>query len=76
MFAILKGVSFSDVGKEVNKVKKDFQLEDVQYTMTINLSAGKRRKLSITISLILKLFFWMNHQVIWILLQEEIYGKF
>ena len=52
MFAIFKGVSFSDVDNEVNKVIKDFQLEDVQYTMAKNLSAGQRRKLSIAISLI------------------------
>ena len=52
MFAIFKGVSFSDVDREVNKVIKDFQLEDVQYTMAKNLSAGQRRKLSIAISLI------------------------
>ena len=52
MFAIFKGVSSSNVENEVNKSIKDFQLEDVQYTIAKNLSAGQRRKLSIAISLI------------------------
>ena len=52
MFAIFKGVSSNHVENEINKVIKDFQLEDVQHTMAKNLSAGQRRKLSIAISLI------------------------
>ena len=52
MFAIFKGVSSDHVEDEINKVIKDFQLEDVQYTIAKNLSAGQRRKLSIAISLI------------------------
>ena len=52
MFAIFKGVSSRDVESEVNKVIKDFQLEEVQYTLAKNLSAGQRRKLSIAISLV------------------------
>ena len=52
MFAIFKGVSSNSVEGEINKIIKDFQLEDVQYTIAKNLSAGQRRKLSIAISLI------------------------
>ena len=52
MFAIFKGVSSNSVEAEINKIIKDFQLEDVQYTIAKNLSAGQRRKLSIAISLI------------------------
>ena len=52
MFAIFKGVSSRDVDYEVNKIIKDFQLEDAQYNVAKNLSAGQRRKLSIAISLI------------------------
>jgi len=52
MFAVFKGVSSENVENEVNKSVKDFQLEDVQFTIAKNLSAGQRRKLSIAISLI------------------------
>ena len=52
MFAIFKGVSSSNVKREVDKVIHDFQLEDVQYILSQNLSAGQRRKLSIAISLV------------------------
>ena len=52
MFAIFKGVSSNNIENEVNKVIKDFQLEDVQYELSQNLSAGQRRKLSIAISLV------------------------
>ena len=52
MFAVFKGVSSENVENEINKTIKDFQLEDVQYTIAKNLSAGQRRKLSIAISLI------------------------
>ena len=52
MFAVFKGVNSGNVENEINKIIKDFQLEDVQYTIAKNLSAGQRRKLSIAISLI------------------------
>ena len=52
MFAIFKGVESSEVEKEINKSITDFQFEDIQYTLSKNLSAGQRRKLSIAISLI------------------------
>ena len=52
LFAIFKGVSNQSVEAEINKIIKDFQLEDVQYTLSKNLSAGQRRKLSIAISLV------------------------
>ena len=52
MFAIFKGVDSNEVEKEINKSITDFQFEDIQYTLSKNLSAGQRRKLSIAISLI------------------------
>ena len=52
MFAVFKGVPSENVENEINKSIKDFQLEDVQYIIAKNLSAGQRRKLSIAISLI------------------------
>ena len=52
MFAIFKGVSTNNVENEINKIIKDFQLEDVEDKIAKNLSAGQRRKLSIAISLI------------------------
>ena len=52
MFSIFKGVQSDDVKNEVDKVLHDFQLEDIQNMIAKNLSAGQRRKLSISISLI------------------------
>ena len=52
MFSIFKGVNSKNVNSEVNKVLHDFQLENIQYMIAKNLSAGQRRKLSIAISLI------------------------
>ena len=52
MFSIFKGVERKNVKNEVNKVLHDFQLENIQYMIAKNLSAGQRRKLSIAISLI------------------------
>ena len=52
MFSIFKGVESTEVDNEVNKTLHDFQLEDIQYMLAKNLSAGQRRKLSISISLI------------------------
>ena len=52
MFSIFKGVELTEVDNEVNKTLHDFQLEDIQYMLAKNLSAGQRRKLSISISLI------------------------
>ena len=52
LFAIFKGVSAHSVENEINKIIKDFQLEEVQTTLAKNLSAGQRRKLSIAISLV------------------------
>ena len=52
MFSIFKGVQSDDVDNEVDKVLHDFQLDDIQYMIAKNLSAGNRRKLSIAISLI------------------------
>ena len=52
MFSIFKGVDSNDVEQEVNKTLHDFQLDDMQYMLAKNLSAGQRRKLSISISLI------------------------
>ena len=52
MFSIFKGVNSLDVDTEVDKVLHDFQMEDIQYQLARNLSAGQRRKLSISIALI------------------------
>ena len=52
MFSIFKGVESNNVETEVNKVLHDFQLENIQYMIAKNLSAGQRRKLSIAIALI------------------------
>ena len=52
LFAVFKGVSAHSVENEINKIIKDFQLEEVQTTLAKNLSAGQRRKLSIAISLV------------------------
>ena len=52
MFSIFKGVESTEVDNEVNKTLHDFQLEDIQYMLAKNLSAGQRRKLSISISLV------------------------
>ena len=52
MFSIFKGVESNNVENEVNKTLHDFQLEEIQYMLAKNLSAGQRRKLSISISLI------------------------
>ena len=52
MFSIFKGVESENVEKEVDKTLHDFQLDDIQFMLAKNLSAGQRRKLSISISLI------------------------
>ena len=52
LFAVFKGVSAHSVENEINKIIRDFQLEEVQTTLAKNLSAGQRRKLSIAISLV------------------------
>ena len=52
MFSIFKGVDSTNVDNEVDKTLHDFQLDDMQFMLAKNLSAGQRRKLSISISLI------------------------
>ena len=52
MFSIFKGVKKEEVGPEVNKTLRDFQIENIGDMLAKNLSAGQRRKLSIAISLI------------------------
>ena len=52
MFSIFKGVESNNVEQEINKTLHDFQMEEIQYMLAKNLSAGQRRKLSISISLI------------------------
>ena len=52
MFSIFKGVDSNNVEAEVNKILHDFQLENIQNMIARNLSAGQRRKLSISIALI------------------------
>ena len=52
MFSTFKGVASNDVQEEVEKILKDFQLEDMKNIVAKNLSAGQRRKLSIAISII------------------------
>ena len=52
MFSVFKGVPSENVEAEINKIINDFQLEEYQYTLAKNLSAGLRRKLSIAIALV------------------------
>jgi len=52
IFSIFKGVKSSDVDREIAKTLRDFQIENIEYMLARNLSAGQRRKLSIAISLI------------------------
>ena len=52
IFSIFKGVKSSKVEHEINRTVRDFQIENIQYMLARNLSAGQRRKLSIAISLI------------------------
>ena len=52
MFSIFKGVDSLNVDSEVDKTLHDFLMEDIQYQLAKNLSAGQRRKLSIAIALI------------------------
>ena len=52
IFSIFKGVESSKVNDEINRTLRDFQIENIQYMLARNLSAGQRRKLSIAISLI------------------------
>ena len=52
IFSIFKGVNSARVNDEINRTLRDFQIENIQYMLARNLSAGQRRKLSIAISLI------------------------
>ena len=52
MFSIFKGVDSANVDNEIDKILHDFQMDDIQFMLAKNLSAGQRRKLSISISLI------------------------
>ena len=52
IFSIFKGVKSSEVNREITKTLRDFQIENIEYMLARNLSAGQRRKLSIAISLI------------------------
>ena len=52
IFSIFKGVPPENVEKEINKIIKDFQLEEAQYTFAKHLSTGQKRKLSIGMALI------------------------
>ena len=52
IFSIFKGVESSKVNDEINRTLRDFQIDNIQYMLARNLSAGQRRKLSIAISLI------------------------
>ena len=52
MFSIFKGVPSEYIDNEVNKSLNDFQLEDIKDIIVEDLSAGKKRQLSIAIALI------------------------
>ena len=52
MFSIFKGVDSNNINSEINKILKDFNLEDIQYIIAKNLSAGQRRKLSIAMAIV------------------------
>ena len=52
MFSIFKGVPSEEIENEVNKSLNDFQLADIKDIVVEDLSAGKKRQLSIAIALI------------------------
>ena len=52
MFAVFKGVTSDNMTTEINKIIKELQLEEAQYTLAKHLSTGQKRKLSIGIALI------------------------
>ena len=52
MFSIFKVVDSNNINSKINKILKDFNLEDIQYIIAKNLSAGQRRKLSIAMAIV------------------------
>ena len=52
MFSIFKGVPNEEIENEVNKSLNDFQLNEIKDIVIEDLSAGKKRQLSIAIALI------------------------
>ena len=52
MFSIFKGVPSEEIDNEVNKSLNDFQLTEIKDIVVEDLSAGKKRQLSIAIALI------------------------
>ena len=52
MFSIFKGVLNEEIDNEVNKSLNDFQLSEIKDIVAEDLSAGKKRQLSIAIALI------------------------
>ena len=52
MFSIFKGVPSEEIEYEVNKSLNDFQLNEIKDVVVKDLSAGKKRQLSIAIALI------------------------
>ena len=52
MFSMFKGVPSDLIEHEVNKTLNDFQLDDIKNVIVDELSAGKKRQLSIAIALI------------------------
>jgi len=52
LFCVFKSVDSSMISNEVNKVIKDFGLEEKRFTKAENLSGGQKRKLSIAIALV------------------------
>lgn len=52
MFCIFKSVPKEEIDREINKIIKDFNLEDKKDTKACNLSGGQKRKLSICIALV------------------------
>ena len=51
MFCVFKGVDSASISSEIHKSLKDFELFDKRNVQVKNLSAGQRRKLSISIAL-------------------------
>ena len=52
MFCIFKSVPKEEIDGEINKIIKDFNLEDKKDKKACNLSGGQKRKLSICIALV------------------------
>ena len=52
MFSVFKGVKPIHVSEEIDKILSDLKMKNIENSLTKNLSAGQRKKLSIAVALI------------------------